>query len=68
MKEKFNHLLGKTRHEITQEIGDGFNYFKSDIWTYELGRTWIGKRIILSIKFKDKKASEISISKSFRKC
>ncbi|MBK1896276.1 hypothetical protein JHL15_10970 [Chryseobacterium sp. YIM B02567] len=68
MKEKFKHLLGKTREEIAQEIGDGFNYPENEVWTYEVGRTWIGRRIILSITFKGKKAAEIAFFKSFRKC
>jgi hypothetical protein len=67
-KEKFNHLLGKSRCEVIKEIGDGFNYFTNTVWTYEVGKTWIGKRIILSIKFKDEKASEVSLSTSFRRC
>ncbi|WP_345988948.1 hypothetical protein AAEU33_16645 [Chryseobacterium sp. Chry.R1] len=68
MKEKFKHLLGKTRREIVEEIGDGFNFPHNEIWTYEVGKTWIGRRIILSIRFKNKKASEIAFYKSFKKC
>ncbi|WP_228409770.1 hypothetical protein [Chryseobacterium sp. T16E-39] len=68
MREKFKHLLGKTRDEITKEIGDGFNFHDNEVWTYEVGKTWIGRRIILSIKFKGKNASEIAFYKSFRKC
>ncbi|MEY8758910.1 hypothetical protein [Chryseobacterium tongliaoense] len=66
-KENFSHLLGKDRMVIKDEIGDGFNYFINDIWTYELGKTWIGRRIILSIIFKNGIASEINVFKSFRK-
>lgn len=64
-KEEFNYLMGKTRQEIKKELGDGFNYFKSERWTYELGRTWIGKKIILSITFKDERASDFTFYKTF---
>ncbi|WP_415327032.1 hypothetical protein [Chryseobacterium sp. MMS23-Vi53] len=70
-KENYNHLMGKTRREIMREVGDSFNnfnYFKSKTWTYEIGKTWIGKKIILSLTFTDEKVSEIILLKSFRKC
>jgi hypothetical protein len=68
MREKFKYLLGKTRREIIEEIGDGFNFEKNEVWTYEVGKTWLGRRIILCIKFKGKNASEITFFKSFRRC
>nr|WP_315027694.1 hypothetical protein [uncultured Chryseobacterium sp.] len=64
-KEDFNHLIGKTRHEVKQELGDGFNFFTDDTWTYPIGRTWIGKKIILSIGFKDGKVNTIDLYKTF---
>ncbi|WP_053073309.1 hypothetical protein [Chryseobacterium sp. FH2] len=66
-KENFNHLIGKTRREIKNELGDEFNYFKNPIWTYELGRTWLGKKIILSLTFKDGKVNEVLVFKTFRR-
>ncbi|SEW20691.1 hypothetical protein SAMN05421841_1586 [Chryseobacterium wanjuense] len=69
-KENYNHLVGKTRREIVKEIGcpfNGFNYFRSITWTYEVGKTWLGKKIILSLTFKDEKVSEIMLFKSFGK-
>lgn len=64
-KENFNHLLGKSRNEIKQELGDGFNYFNNEIWTYEVGKTWFGQKIILSITFKNEKASDLNLTKRF---
>lgn len=64
-KENFNHLLGKTRNEIKQEIGDGFNYFNNEVWTYEVGKTWWGRKIILSLTFKNENVSELKLSKVF---
>jgi len=67
-KENFTHLVGKSRNQIKQEIGDGFNYFNNDIWTYELEKTWFGRRTIFAITFKDGKAFEIDLFKSFNRC
>ncbi|EJL69605.1 hypothetical protein [Chryseobacterium populi] len=67
MKKDFSHLLGSTRIVIKHEMGDGFNYFTNDIWTYELGKTWTGRRIILSVTFENGIAAEVKVFKSFRK-
>ncbi|MET3036813.1 hypothetical protein ABXT08_11955 [Chryseobacterium sp. NRRL B-14859] len=64
-KENFNHLIGKNRHEIKKELGDGFNFFMDDNWTYELGRTWIGRKIILSIIFKEGKVAVVDLYRTF---
>lgn len=66
-KENFNHLLGKSRNEIIKELGDGFNYFNNEIWTYEVGKAWFFRKIILSLIFKDENVSEIKLSKVFGK-
>lgn len=64
-KENFNHLIGKSRHEIKKELGDGFNFFSDDTWTYELERTWIGRKTILSIIFKEGKVARVHLYKTF---
>lgn len=65
MKEK--KYLGKTRLEIAQKLGYGNNCFENDTWIYLMGRTWIGRKSILSIVFKDDKVAEIHIKKTFRR-
>ncbi|MFP3590509.1 hypothetical protein [Chryseobacterium sp. SIMBA_038] len=66
-KENFNHLLGKSRNEIIQELGHGFNYFNNEIWTYEVGKALFFRKIILSLTFKNENVSEIKLSKVFGK-
>ncbi|RNA62230.1 hypothetical protein D1631_09940 [Chryseobacterium nematophagum] len=66
-REDFNNLLGKSRHEIKGEIGDGFNYFMNPVWTYEVERTWFGRRTILMVTFDDEVVSEIDLLKTFRR-
>ncbi len=65
-KDNFNYLIGKTRHEVKAEMGDGFNFFKHDIWTYQVGKTWFGKKVILSVLFNDNKASNVNLHKTFK--
>ncbi|CAI8881012.1 hypothetical protein [Chryseobacterium sp. IT-36CA2] len=67
-KDNFNYLIGKTRHEVKAEMGDGFNFFKHNIWTYHVGQTWLGKKVILSVLFNGNKAVSITLHKTFKNC
>lgn len=66
-KELFINLIGKTRYEIGQEMGYGLNRFESEVWIYEVGKTWVGKKIFLSIRFEGEEAWELFLYKSFKK-
>ncbi|EJL69604.1 hypothetical protein [Chryseobacterium populi] len=68
MKEKkFTYLLGSTRIEVKDKLGYGFNCFTNDLWTYKLGRTWMGRRVILLLIFKNEEVAEIMVVKKFWK-
>lgn len=66
-KEDFTHLMGKTRHEVKKELGDGFNFYADETWTYELSRTWFGRKTILSLDFKDDQVNRIHLYKTFNR-
>ncbi|UKB85809.1 hypothetical protein LF887_09365 [Chryseobacterium sp. MEBOG06] len=66
-EEDFTHLMGKTRQEVKKELGDGFNFFTDETWTYELSRTWLGRNTILSLDFKDDQVSRIHLYKTFNR-
>jgi len=65
-KDDFNYLIGKTRHEVKAEMGDGFNFFKHNVWTYQVGKTWLGKKIILSVLFIENEVVNITLRKTFK--
>lgn len=65
-KDNFNYLIGKTRHEVKAEMGDGFNFFKDDTWTYQVGKTWLGKKVILSVVFSNNKAVNVNLYTTFK--
>lgn len=65
-KDNFNYLIGKTRHEVKAEMGDGFNFFKHNVWTYQVGKTWLGKKIILSVLFIENEVVNITLRKTFK--
>ncbi len=54
MKEQdYQHLLGKTKGQIMEEMEQEFNFYPSDIWTYIIATNWFGRKKILIIFFND---------------
>ncbi len=64
MKEKdYKYLLGKNRSEIKEVLGDGFNFYHSDIWTYNIKKDWLGRWHFLYLHFSDGVVCQIKIGK-----
>lgn len=58
MSEKYKYLIGKTKQEVISILGQEFNFFPADHWSYELYKPgganrqyciWIFRRIWLLI-------------------
>ncbi|MFC4686800.1 hypothetical protein ACFO4P_07605 [Epilithonimonas pallida] len=54
-ERKIEHLslVGKTKSEIIDLLGDDFNFYPDDIWYYIISKTWYGRKKILYIEFED---------------
>ena len=61
-------LLGKTKKEVLAILGDGFNFYPDNVWTYELGKNWLGKKSVLVVSFKDDILKSKVIKTTYRKC
>ncbi|SFZ97039.1 hypothetical protein SAMN05216324_13511 [Chryseobacterium limigenitum] len=59
--QNYNDLIGKTREEIVKELGDGFNFYPSDLWTYNLKKNWLGRWVLLYIHFEDNVVCRVHI-------
>ncbi|MPS72235.1 MAG: hypothetical protein E2590_03705 [Chryseobacterium sp.] len=62
-RNNFETLTGKTRDDVRKELGDGFNYYHNNVWTYNLRKDWIGRWVILYIYFKDNEVTHIKIGR-----
>ncbi|MYY27356.1 hypothetical protein [Elizabethkingia anophelis] len=51
IKHDFAYLKGWSKENVLKEIGDGFNFYPDDTWTYVLDRKWWGKKTALLLKF-----------------
>nr|WP_199162803.1 hypothetical protein [Elizabethkingia sp. ASV34] len=57
----YNVLLDKTKSEILQELGEGFNFYPDNLWTYDLKKTWWGRKTCLLLKFKDNNVEDFCV-------
>ena len=64
---QYRHLIGKEKKEVLEELGQQFNYYHNDIWTYHIHTSWIGRKSILVIYFSGETVSRIGIIKYFGK-
>lgn len=64
----YNYLVGKNKREIVSDLGQEFNFFPSNIWTYTLGKSrFYEKTKYLVIYFKEEIATNIEIKKLYGK-
>ncbi|WP_370895942.1 hypothetical protein [Chryseobacterium gossypii] len=47
----FDVLQNKSKKEVIEELGDGFNFYPDQIWYYILSKRWWGKKVVLFIEF-----------------
>ncbi len=66
-KHQYSSFIGKTKTEIMEELGHDFNYYPSNIWTYEISKNWLGKRKFLLITFENEIAKNIKIQSCYGK-
>lgn len=46
-------LLGLSKKELIQKIGEGFNFYPDKEWSYILKKSWYGKITVLYLEFDD---------------
>ncbi|MDP9957870.1 hypothetical protein J2X97_003542 [Epilithonimonas hungarica] len=47
------HVMGMTKKEVQEELGNGLNFYPADVWHYELSKTWWGIRTVLFVEFEN---------------
>ncbi|WP_294251997.1 hypothetical protein [uncultured Chryseobacterium sp.] len=60
------HLLGKTKKEIIQEMGNECNHHPAPVWTYQLKRSWLGRKRVLVLYFSEELVEHFEIRYSWK--
>lgn len=67
MKNTYNHLVGKTKKEVLEELGYEFNFYPSEVWSYILHTSWYGRKTVLLLFFDNENVKKIDIKKTIWK-
>lgn len=67
MKNDFQHLIGKDKKEVLAELGQEFNFYPSEIWTYILHTSCFGRKTVLLLFFENEVLKKINIKKYYGK-
>jgi len=65
--DQYQHLIGKTKNNVLNELGDECNFYQSSVWTYILKKEWFGRKKVLIINFDDNKVSHIKTVTTYTK-
>ncbi len=65
--DQYQHLIGKTKNNVLNELGDECNFYQSSVWTYILKKEWFGRKKVLIINFDDNKVSHIKTVTTYAK-
>ncbi|WP_185264863.1 hypothetical protein [Elizabethkingia anophelis] len=41
----YKELKGMNKRSILNTLGEGFNFYPSDVWIYDISRSWWGVRL-----------------------
>ncbi|HAY3544963.1 hypothetical protein HZQ28_17465 [Elizabethkingia anophelis] len=47
----YSALIGMTKKQVVETLGEGYNYYPDDLWIYEICKTWWGKKSVLLLNF-----------------
>lgn len=61
------HLIGLSKEEVLKELGDDFNFFPNNRWTYFLKRNFWQQNVILILFFEDNVVVKIEHLKTYKK-
>ena len=65
-KNKFSYLLGKSKFEVLEELGEGFsNFYSEDIWLYQLEKIWWLRENILFLEFEESHLKRVHVKRVY---
>lgn len=67
MNNDFQHLIDKDKAHVLAELGQEFNFYPSELWTYILHTNYFGRKTVLLLYFEYEIVERIKIKKYYGK-
>lgn len=65
IQSEYLYLIGITRKDLIDKLGDGCNFYLNTIWTYLLHKNFLGRKTFLVITFENEIVSHVNIIKTY---
>lgn len=65
MKRLYPDLIGLTKKDLIEKIGDEFNFYPDTIWIYLLNKNFFGRKTYLVIRFDDETVKHVTVKKTY---
>jgi len=66
MDKSFLYLIGRTKQDVIEEFGHGFNFYPDNQWTYIIGEKLIIIQKVLYISFEETVVVQVNIRSILR--
>lgn len=67
MAHEYDYLLNKDKAQILELLGEEFNFYPSNIWSYVIETGYFYRKTVLFIFFENEIVSKIKITKMYGK-
>lgn len=63
----YQYLIGRDKKQIVHEMGQEFNFYPNNLWTYIVDLNWFGKKTILLLFFENEKVHKVKVKNFYGK-
>lgn len=67
MLDQYKYLIGKNKEEVVSSLGQEFNFYPANQWSYIIYKKWWGKEVILYLDFQNELVFNLKIKVSYWK-
>ncbi|HCA08930.1 MAG TPA: hypothetical protein DEO71_17285 [Chryseobacterium sp.] len=65
MKISYSELIGMTKNELLNTMGDDFNFYPDAVWIYLLDKNFLGRKTFLIVRFDQNIIVKTEIKKAY---
>ncbi|WP_223608313.1 hypothetical protein [Chryseobacterium sp. OSA05B] len=65
MKRPYTDLIGLTKKDLIEKMGDEFNFYPDSVWIYFLNKNFFGRKTYLIISFEGEIVKNVEARKAY---